>query len=143
MQNKGLGVGLIGVGVIALLLFLGAQPVNVLGVPNTVTTTVINSSSSGDVQVVAASGSQSIYITNYLLFSSGTTTAQFDYGTGSNCASGTTTVDGPISLIAQTGVSAGSGLGAVIAIPSGNALCLNLGTGSVQVGGHVSWAYGP
>lgn len=142
MQSKGLGVGMLIVIALSAVLFLGTQPANVLGVPNTVTTNDINVSTSGDVQLVAASGSQAIYVTHYHLFSSGTTTAQWDYGTSVNCGSGTTTIDGPMSFIAQTGIAEGSGLGAVIAVPAGNALCLNLGTGSVQVGGSISWAYG-
>ena len=143
MQNKGLGVGIGIVFVFILLLFLGTQPANVMGVPNTVTTTPINDSASGETQIIAASGSNYIYVTHYHLFSSGTTTAQWDVGTASNCGSNTATIDGPMSFIAQTGISAGSGLGAVLVIPAGDALCLNLGTGSIQVGGTVDWEYSP
>jgi len=143
MQNKGLGANAVFIAVIAAIIFLAAQPANVIGVPNTVSSLDINSSSSGDVQVVALASGQSIYVTHYHLFSSGTTTAQWDYGTGSNCGSSTNTIDGPMSFIAQTGISAGTGLGAVFVVPQGNALCLNLGTGSIQVGGTISYQQSP
>src|SRR5271157_2164894 len=116
MQNKGLGVGATFLLFVTCMLFLATQPANVIGVPNTVTTTNINTSSSGDVQVVPLSNGQSIYVTHYHVFASGITTFQWDYGTGSNCGTGTNTIDGPMSFIAQTGISAGSGLGAVIAV---------------------------
>ena len=141
MQNKGLGAGILVILAIAALIFLATMPANVMGVPNTVSTTNINDSSSGETQIVAISGSNYIYVTHYHLFSSGTTTAQWDVGTGSNCGSNTATIDGPMSFIAQTGISAGSGLGAILVVPAGYALCLNLGTGSVQVGGTVDWEY--
>ena len=139
MQNKGLGkLGGIAAVVIALGLFLGSQPNSVLGVPNSVTTVAINDSSSGETQIIAASGTNSIYVTHYHLFANGTTTAQWDVGTGGTCGSSTATIDGPMSFIAQTGISAGTGLGAVLIVPASDALCLNLGS-SVQVGGSISY----
>jgi len=141
MQNKGLGIGIGFAFVLVTVLFLGTMPANVMGVPNTVSITQINDSSSGETQIIAASGSNYIYVTHYHLFSSGTTTAQWDVGTGGTCGSSTATIDGPMSFIAQTGISAGSGLGAVLVIPAGDALCLNLGTGSIQVGGTIDWEY--
>jgi len=121
---------------------LGAVQPSILGLPNSVTTLPINVNTSGDVQLIAAVANQAIYVTHYHIVSSGTTTFQFDYGTGSNCGTGTTPIDGPMSFIATTGISAGIGFGAVIVVPPGNALCINLGTSSVQVGGSISYQQG-
>jgi len=129
--------------VITIAIFsLGAVQPSILGVPNSVITLPINVNTSGDVQLIAAVANQTIYVTHYHIVSSGATTFQFDYGTGSNCGSGTTTIDGPMSFIATTGISAGIGFGAVIVVPAGNALCINLGTNSVQVGGTISYQQG-
>ena len=128
--------------VILALITMATQPANVLGVPNTVTTTDINDSTSGVAQIIAAgSGSQLIYVTHYHIMAAGTVNMSWVYGTGSNCVTNQNTIDGPIPLIAQTGISARAGLGAILSIPAGNALCLNTDQ-SVQVGGAISWAYG-
>lgn len=125
-----------------ILVAIAAQPPNVLGIPNTVTTTNINTSSSGLATLVTHSGTLSIYVTHYHIFSAGTTNVSFVYGTqGSTaCDTGTTTLDGPMAFIAQTGMVAGTGFGAVLAIPSGKDLCIN-NSQAIQVGGAVSWEY--
>lgn len=122
-------------------LLLGTQPNSVLGIPNTVTTVSINTSSSGEQQLIAAVNGQSIYITHYHILMSGTTTVSLDYGTGVNCGTGTTTIDGTMDFTAQTGISAGIGFGAVDVIPPGNALCIN-NTNAIHVGGSLSYQQG-
>ena len=68
----------------------------------------------------------------------GTTNFTLVYGTGSNCGTGTTALTGAYPLIPQTGISKGSGVGAILVVPAGNALC---GTNSqaIQVSGSVSY----
>lgn len=60
---------------------------------------------------------------------------QWEYGTGTACATGTTALTGPMSFAAN-GVAAPR---QTLFVPSGDALCLNLGA-AVQVGGSVSYA---
>jgi hypothetical protein len=129
--------------VISLLFLTASQPANVIGVPNTVTTTNINTSSSGNLLLVSHSGTLSVYVTHFHIFLAGTSNVSLVYGTTSStpCDTGTTTLDGPMAFIAQTGIQYGTGLGAVLAVPSGKDLCLDNGSAS-QVGGAISWAYG-
>jgi hypothetical protein len=107
------------------------------GVPVTNSTVDINVSSATTAQLVAASAGKSIYITHIHVMAAGTTNFSLVYGTGTNCVTGQNTIDGPIPLTAQTGYSAGSGFGAVIVIPSGNALCTT-NSQAIQVGGAAS-----
>lgn len=87
-------------------------------------------------QIVALSGTTKTYVTSRLLFSGGTVNVTFKYGTGSNCGTGTTTLDGPWPVIAQAGFSeAGS---PVMVVPSGQALCV---TTDASVSGGVKLIY--
>ena len=83
----------------------------------------INISTATTTQLVAAVAGETIYVTAFDAVAGGTTNFTFEYGTGSNCATGATPLTGAYGLIAQFGVAKGSGLGAVLIVPSGNALC--------------------
>jgi hypothetical protein len=96
-----------------------------LGMPATTTT-----------QMVALSGSTRIYVTSMMAFSGGTANLTFKYGTGSNCGTGTATLAGPYPLTAQAGFTLGSGIAAVMIVPSSQALCVTTDatvTGGVQI----------
>jgi len=113
---------------------------NIAAVPVSTTTTNINQSSATTyTQLVALSSGKAIYITHIHLIAAGAVNPQLVYGTGSNCGSGTTTIDGPLPLTTTSGYSAGNGLGAIMIIPAGNALCLYTDT-SAQIGGAISTA---
>jgi len=75
-------------------------------------------------QIIALSGSTKTYVTSAVVLAGGTVNVTFKYGTGSNCGTGTTTLNGPWPLTAQAGFSKGSGLGAVMIVPAGQALCI-------------------
>jgi hypothetical protein len=62
----------------------------------------------------------------------------FEYGTGTACATGTTVLTGPYNLTAQAGIAKGSGLGPVLVVPVGDALCV-LTSAAVQMSGSVSY----
>lgn len=89
-------------------------------------------------QIIALSGSTKTYVTSMLVVAGGTTNVTFKYGTGSNCGTGTTTLSGPWPLTAQAGFSKGSGTGAVMIVPAGQALCV---TTDASVGGAVDMTY--
>ena len=72
------------------------------------------------------------------MIAGGTGNITFEYGTGSNCGTGTTTLTGAYPLTAQNGIAKGNGLGAVLKVPSGNALCI-LTSAAVQMSGSVSY----
>lgn len=89
-------------------------------------------------QIVALSGSTKTYVTSAVVLAGGTVNVTFKYGTGSNCGTGTTTLNGPWPLTAQAGFSKGSGLGAVMIVPAGQALCI---TTDASVTGGVDLTY--
>jgi len=106
-------------------------------IPATENTFNINVSTATTTQLVAAVSNKAIYITHIHLMAAGTSNVSLVYGTGASCGTGTTTFDGPLPLAAQTGYSAGTGLGAVMILPVNQALCITNGS-AVQVGGTVS-----
>lgn len=89
-------------------------------------------------QLVAAVANQAIYITSWNVMSAGTGNVTLVYGTGTNCATGQVALTGAYPLVAQAGISTGVGLGMVLYIPQGNALCLTT-SASPQVSGSLSY----
>ena len=98
----------------------------------------INISTATTTQLVTAVAGKAIYVTAWDVIAAGTTNFTFEYGTGSNCASGTTALTGPYSLVAQFGAAKGSGLGPVLVVPAGNALCA-VSSAAVQVSGSLAY----
>ena len=98
----------------------------------------INVSTATTTQLVAISGSLAIYVDSYDVIAGGAGNITFEYGTGSNCGTGTTALTGAYPLIAQAGISKGSGSGTVLKVPAGNALCV-LTSAAVQMSGSVSF----
>jgi len=99
----------------------------------------INISSMTTTQLVAAITGQAIYITSWDVIAGGTGNFTLVYGTGSVCATGQTALTGAYNLIAQVGISKGNGLGMVLYVPQGNALCA-ITSASVQYSGSLSYA---
>lgn len=117
----------------------GAQSgANIVGIIQADTTKQISMSSATTTQMVALSGSTKIYATSYDVIAGGTTNVTFVYGTGSNCGTGTTSLAGLYALTAQAGISKGSGLGPVLVVPAGNALCV-VNSAAVLIGGSLSY----
>lgn len=114
---------------------VGADPSSGKGTPSSVP---INVSSATTTQLVALSGSTKIYITSFDVVAGGTGNITFEYGTGTACAAGTTVLTGAYNLTAQAGIAKGAGVGAILIVPAGNALCV-LTSASVQMSGSVSF----
>jgi hypothetical protein len=102
-------------------------------------TVAINVSTATTTQLVALSGTTKIYVTGLTVVAGGTGNITFVYGTGSACGTGTTSLSGAIPLIANAGLSLGSGLGAVLMVPAGQALCITT-SAAVQMSGFVTYA---
>lgn len=83
----------------------------------------INISTATTTQLVALASGQKIYVTRYDVIAGGTGTFQLEYGTGTNCGTGTTVLTGAYPWTAQTGLTTGGGLGSIYQIPASNALC--------------------
>jgi hypothetical protein len=98
----------------------------------------VNMSSATTTQLVALSGSTKIYVTSFDVVAGGTGNFTLEYGTGSNCGTGTTALTGAYNLTAQNGVSKGAGLGPVLIVPAGNALCA-VDSAAAQMSGSVSY----
>lgn len=111
---------------------------NLTGIIQADHSAAINISTATTTQLVALSGSTKIYVTAYNFEAAGTDAVTLEYGTGSNCGTGTTILTGAYNLTAQSGISFGSGLGPVLVVPAGNALCA-LTTAAVQLSGAVAY----
>lgn len=91
-------------------------------------------------QIIAASGSTKIYICSIDVIFTAANTFGLEYGTSSNCGSGTTALIGStnmassMSFAANGGFTLGSGQGTVAVTPASQALCLNLGTTGIAAG---------
>jgi hypothetical protein len=98
----------------------------------------INVSTATTTQLVALSGSTVIYVTSFDVIAGGTGNITFEYGTGASCGTGTTALTGAYPLIANSGISKGSGTGTILKVPAGNALCV-LTSAAVQMSGSISY----
>jgi hypothetical protein len=98
----------------------------------------INISTATTTQLLAAATGKAIYVTAWDVIAAGTGNITLEYGTGSNCGTGTTTLTGVYSLAAQFGIAKGNGLGPVLIVPTSNALCA-LTSAAVQMSGSVSY----
>ena len=98
----------------------------------------INVSTATTTQLVALSGGTQIRVTSFDVIAGGTGNITFVYGTGTNCGTGTTPLTGTYPLTAQAGIAKGSGLGPILTVPSGNALCVTT-SAAVQMSGSVSY----
>ncbi len=120
-------------------LAMGARSgANLVAVSQANATAAINVSTATTTQLVALSSGQVIHVTAASVISAGTGNITFVYGTGSNCGTGTTSITGAYPLIANAGLSIGSGLGPVFVVPAGNALCVTT-SAAVQMSGHVAY----
>lgn len=103
-----------------------------------ITNVAISTASSGNVELVALSGSNLVHVCGYDLVADGAVAVQWIYGTGTACATGETDMSGPMSFAANGGISRPVTGASQFIVPAGNALCIENSTtggirGSVQV----------
>lgn len=98
----------------------------------------VDVAASATTQLIAGVSRQAIYITSFDFMAAATNNVNLVYGTGTNCATGQVELTGAYPLIAQAGISKGNGLGTVLYVPQGNALCI-ITSGSSQLSGSVSF----
>lgn len=111
---------------------------NLTGIIQSDNSVAINVSTATTTQLVALTSAQKIYVTGYDVVAGGTGNITFEYGTGTACATGTTALTGAYPLTAQSGLTKGGGLGPVLVVPAGNALCV-LTSAAVQMSGSVAY----
>lgn len=95
-------------------------------------------SSATTTQIVAAVTGQTIYVTSWDLVSSAGGTFKWVYGTGTNCGTGQHDLTGTYTFGTSTVFTKGNGLGTVLYIPIGNALCA-ISSGSIIAQGSISY----
>ena len=133
------GHGATGAAVPANVTAMGARAgANSVNVAQGSATVAVNISTATTTQIVALSGSTQIYVTGITIVAGGTGNVTIVYGTGSACGTGTTSVSGAMPLVANSGFSIGSGLGPVIVLPAGQALCITT-SAAVQMSGFVTY----
>lgn len=98
----------------------------------------ISVSTATTTEVIPLVSGKRIYVTSWDIIAGGTGTITIKYGTGSSCGTGTTSLTGAYPLIAQAGIVKGNGLGAVLFVPAGNALCITT-SAAVQMSGSLSY----
>jgi hypothetical protein len=96
------------------------------------TTVPITVSSSTTTQLVAAVTGHQIYVCSLKLLNSGGT-SQFKYGTGTNCATGTTNLTGILSPTDNIGWPQSGGF-PQMTIPASQALCITGGASAAGTG---------
>lgn len=89
-------------------------------------------------QIVAAVANQVISICAFLEESDGTINVTWVYGTGAACAVGQVALTGPMHLSAGESHFPGTGIGILLQVPAGNALCL-VTTGAGNLAGYVNY----
>lgn len=99
---------------------------------------VINVTAAATTQLVALSGTTAIRVCSFTITESLAGTAQFVYGTGSNCGTGTTNLTGAMAMATSGGLALSGMNGSLFRAPSGNALCLAAVTGNIT--GFVTYA---
>lgn len=100
---------------------------------------VIDTSTSGNVEVVALNGSDLIYVCGYSVVVGATgTSVQFVYGTGSACATGETNLTGAWPFAANGGITQSNAGVPQFVVPAGNALCVELSAAN-PIAGHVTY----
>jgi hypothetical protein len=98
----------------------------------------INISTATTTTLVPLSAGKLIYVSAWDVIANGTGNFTLEYGTGTNCAGGTTLLTGAYPLVAQFGISKGSGIGVIYPIPASNGLCA-VTSAAVQYSGSVSY----
>lgn len=101
-------------------------------------TAVVNVTSGNTTELVPLTASQTIRVCSFALTMSLAGTAQFVYGTGTNCGTSQQNITGAMTLGTTTPMTLSAGNGSVFRTAAGNALCLAAVTGNVT--GFVTYA---
>lgn len=90
---------------------------------------IYSAATNGSTKLISTKLNTSVYICGYTLWSGGTASVKFIYGTGTTCATGATDVTPAFALIAQTGVTDSSPYFKGLFVPDGNDVCINTSAG--------------
>jgi hypothetical protein len=90
---------------------------------------VYDASTSGSTQLVALSGSTSVYVCGYTILAGGTVNVKLITGTGTACVTGAASITPAYQLTAQTGVADGANEYRGLKGAASSELCLNTSAG--------------
>lgn len=90
-------------------------------------------------EIIALVANKNIFVTSWDGVSSAAGTFKWVYGTGTACGTGTTDLTGTYAFGASTVVTKGNGLGPILIVPRGNALCATSAS-TINIQGSVSYA---
>lgn len=119
----------------------GSQRVSVAGPctdPARITSAVIDESTAATNQIVGLNGSDLIYVCSYKVVTTAASSLSWKYGTGTDCATGLTAIEGPQPYGAGVGVTESGGGAPLFIVPAGNALCLTSSAATAH-GGRVTY----
>ena len=131
--------GSTGAGVPSKATYAGAvSSGNLTGLIQADHSTPINVSTATTTQLVALSSGKAISITHWDVVVAAADNVTLEYGTGTNCGTGTTALTGAYNFGANGGRAGGTGLGPILFVPAGDALCI-LTSAAAQASGVVSY----
>jgi hypothetical protein len=122
-------------GLAALLLAFAAlssaqaqvNPAQMFGCRNSA---IYDASTSGSTKLVTGNATSRIYVCGYVFFAGGTANVKLVYGTGTNCATGATSITPAYQLTSQTGaVDRSPYYAGLLPAPASNDLCINTSAG--------------
>lgn len=93
--------------------------------------------SSGTTQIIPAVAGKAVYVTGWNAVAASAGNILLEYGSGTNCGTGTAALTGTYAFPAGSGISAGTGLGPMLFAPAGDAVCV---VTTAPFGGFVSYA---
>jgi len=103
-----------------------------------ITHAAINESTAATNEIVALTASNLIYVCSYKWVTTAANSLSWSYGTGTDCATGTTAIEGPQPYAANGGVTESGGGAPLFVVPSGQALCL-VSSAATAHGGRISY----
>lgn len=103
-----------------------------------ITHAVISESTAATNEIVALNGSDLIYVCSYKWVTTAANSLNWTRGTGTDCATGTTAIEGAQPYAANGGVAESGGGHPLFVVPAGNALCL-VSSAATAHGGRVSY----
>lgn len=115
-------------GLLACLGLAPAQAQQSIVVPATTAQIAIIGTAASITKIVSGATDKSIYVTSVDLVPVSGSVVTFSYGSGTNCATGTTVITGTLTFGAGQTYSKGSGYGAVWVLPPAKDLCITITT---------------
>lgn len=117
----------------------GTMVMNVALSGGSVASASISTAAAATIQLVPAIAGDLIYVNEYDLLSAGSTNVTFEYGTGTNCGTGTVALTGALPMLAGTNIFREAGIQPVLIVPFNNALCI-VNSAAVQISGALSFS---